>query len=98
MRHGNRRPSVTFKLSDSRHHFRSINSNLSIASQSYFNYRYKDYLMRVREVNKAKEMLKNNRDQMSTEVKRRMIQHIKHKMKIISMIEDELKMDTSLRN
>ena len=95
----NRRTSVTFKLSgksnnrnfDSNNmcddHLKSINSNLSIASQSYFNHRYNDYLLRVSEVNKAKEMLKTNRSTMSLEVKKRMIDHIKHKMNIIAMIE-----------
>ena len=50
--------------------------------------------MRVREVNKAKDVLKTNRHTMSTEVKKRMIKHIKHKMTIIGLIEDELKMDS----
>ena len=104
-----RRPSVTFNLTGrgatcggvdvdtddvQQKHFRSINSNLSIASQSFFNQRYNDYLRRVSEVNKAKDLLKTNRQTMGAEVKKRMIQHIKHKMTIVSLIEDELKMDS----
>ena len=53
--------------------------------------------MRVREVNKAKDVLKTNRNTMSIEVKKRMIKHIKHKMTIIGLIEDELKMDSQMK-
>ena len=90
-----RPPSVTFQLSKnfSSKDFDNVKSNLSIAKESHFNHRYKDYLARVHEVNKAKEILKTNRESMSTDVKKRMIQHIKHKMQIVNLMEEELAMD-----
>ena len=56
---------------------------MSIAKDSHFNQRYNDYLMRVSEVNKAKEMLASNRHSMSNDIKRHMVSHIKHKMQIV---------------
>ena len=54
-----------------------------------FNYKYKDYKSRIEEVNKAKVVLLANRDKMSIETKKRMVKHIKRKMMIIEMMEDE---------
>ena len=65
----------------------NINMNLSIARESNFNRRYNDYKNRIKEVNKAKEILRNNKSTMSDQVKARMIEHIKHKMQIVSLIE-----------
>ena len=45
-------------------------------------------------MNKAKEMLRVNRECLSVNVKKRMIEHIKHKMIIVSLIEKELSMET----
>ena len=53
---------------------------MSLAHENHFNGRYKEYLKRVKEVNKAKSMLRINRDQMSYEVKKQMALHIKRKM------------------
>lgn len=90
----NRHHSVTFKLhNDSSKNLKSINSALSIAKESHFNQRYRDYKSRIEEVNKAKDILKNGRHTMSVEVKKKMIAHIKHKMTIIQLIEEELQMD-----
>ena len=47
----------------------------------------------MREVNKAKDLLRINRDKMSFEMKSRFVKHIKRKLNIIQMIEDELKID-----
>ena len=93
-----RRHSVTFKLhKDSSHNLRSLSSALAVAKESHFNQRYKEYKERVKEVNQAKEMLLNGRDQMSFEVKKRLVSHIKHKMAIIGLIEEELRMDSLFR-
>ena len=35
-------------------------------------------------------MLKTNKDSMSSEIRKKMVKHIKHKMIIIKMIEEEL--------
>ena len=64
-----------------------------MAKESHFNMRYRDYRQRIREVNAAKEILSCGRDNLSYEIKRKMVDHIKHKMAIIALIEDELKMD-----
>ena len=80
---------------DSSKNFNSVNSNLTIAKESHFNQRYSDYLRRVKEINKAKQMLKNNRDTMSIEIKRQLVKHIKHKVQIIELIEEELAMESA---
>ena len=88
--------SVKFAMHhDSSKNFNSVNSNLSIAKESHFNQRYSDYLRRVKEINKAKQMLKNNRDNMSTDIKRQLVKHIKHKVQIIELIEEELAMESA---
>ena len=90
----NRHHSVTFKLhNDSSSRLIAIDSALSLAKDSHFNQRYLDYKYRIKEVNKAKDILKNNRQTMSIEVKKKMVAHIKHKMTIIQLIEEELQMD-----
>ena len=81
------RPSVTFQLNhnfsnemlNDNNNMRTQNSTFSRKSGKEFNYRYKEYVQRVKEINQAKETLRKNRDEMSTEVKRRMVQQIKHK-------------------
>lgn len=56
-------PSVKFAMhEDSSNNLRSVNSNLAIAKEGHFNQRYGDYVRRVDEVNKAKDMLKSNRE------------------------------------
>ena len=40
-------------------------------------------------------MLKNNRDNMSIEIKRQLVKHIKHKVQIIELIEQELAMESA---
>ena len=54
-----------------------------------FNFKYKDYKSRIEEVNKAKLVLLANREKMSVETKKRMVKHIKRKMMIIEMMEEE---------
>ena len=54
-----------------------------------FNFKYKDYRQRIDEVNKAKTVLQANRDKMSVDTKKRMVKHIKRKMMIIEMMEEE---------
>ena len=94
-----RQPSVKFAMHEnSSNNFRSLNSNLAIAKESHFNKRYVDYVRRVKEVNKAKDMLKSNRESMSTDIKRQLIEHIKHKQQIIEMIEQELAMEGNFVN
>ena len=44
-------------------------------------------------MNKAKDVLRINRDKMNFEQKSRFVKHIKRKMAIIEMIEEELKID-----
>ena len=91
-----RQASVKFAMHhDSSKNFNSINSNLTIAKESHFNQRYNDYLRRVKEVNKAKQMLKNNRDAMSLDIKRQLVKHIKHKCQIVELIEQELAMESA---
>ena len=58
-----------------------------------FDKKYNEYLERVKEVNKAKDMLRVNRDKMSNEAKAKFVKHIRRKMKIVEMIEEELKVD-----
>ena len=95
----NRKQSVRFKInknelnSSSSHQLKGINTNLTIAKENNFNTRYTEYVQRVQEVNKAKDMLKTNKDSMSSEIRNKMIKHIKHKMIIIKMIEEELQME-----
>ena len=50
-------------------------------------------MSRVKEVNKAKDMLRKHREKMSFDSKSRFVKHIKRKMAIIEMIEEELKID-----
>ena len=59
------------------------------AHSEMFDHKYQDYRDKVDEVNKAKTFLLANRDKMSEETKRRMVKHIKRKMMIIEMIEEE---------
>lgn len=90
----NRRHSVTFKLHEnSSKGLRNVNSEISMAKESHFNSRYKDYKLRIKEVNAAKEILRNGRNSLSYEVKKKMVEHIKHKMQIIGLIEKDLEMD-----
>ena len=74
----------------------NINRNLSqaqdlvkVAHDEMFNFKYKDYKSRIEEVNKAKLVLLANRDKMTVETKKRMVKHIKRKMMIIEMMEEE---------
>ena len=59
------------------------------AHSEMFDHKYQDYRDKVDEVNKAKTFLRANRAKMSDETKRRMVKHIKRKMMIIEMIEEE---------
>ena len=59
------------------------------AHSEMFDHKYEDYREKVDEVNKAKSFLLANREKISEDTKRRMIKHIKRKMMIIEMIEEE---------
>ena len=105
---GKNRPSVKFDLSNNgegsprnpvssgSNENNSLAASMSIGDMTksqVFNKKYLDYASRVREVNKAKDLLRINRDKMSFEMKTRFVKHIKRKLNIIQMIEDELKID-----
>ena len=105
---GKNRPSVKFDLSNNgevspRNQASSgSNENISLGGSTsmgdltksqIFNKKYSDYTSRVKEVNKAKDVLRLKRDTMSFEMKSRFVNHIKRKLNIIQMIEDELKID-----
>ena len=75
-----------------------MSASQDMTKSQIFNKRYSDYVSRVKEVNHAKEMLRINRDKMSFEMKSKFVKHIKRKMAIIEMIEDELKHDANDRD
>ena len=70
---------------------------MQIAQDSNLNQRYNDYLMRVKDVNNAKEILATNRHDLSMDVKKQMVTHIKNKMQIIKLIEEELAMEKTFK-
>ena len=53
--------------------------------------------MRVKDVNNAKEILATNRHDLTMDVKRQMVTHIKNKMQIIKLIEEELAMEKTFK-
>ena len=74
----------------------NINKSINLASElvrvaqeEMFNHKYKDYKSKIDEVNKAKIVLQANRYKMSFETKKRLVKHIKRKLMIIEMMEEE---------
>ena len=91
-----KRLSVKFKLDQEEKEYESVSQILDhaqvlvkAAHSEMFDHKYEDYREKVDEVNKAKSFLLANRDKISEDTKRRMIKHIKRKMMIIEMIEEE---------